>query len=281
MTFRSPAMLVALILIPGVIVAYVWSRQQRAHRADALAQQGLVTATTAPVKRRRHIPFALFVLALTVLVVALARPSMSVKTPRREATVVLAMDVSNSMAATDVKPSRFEAAKEAARAFVKRQPPAVRIAVVAIGAGAVTVLEPTTTHANVVAAIDRLSLGGGTSIGQGLVTSLGVIAGKPVTIDEEALNSDAGSINIGFFGSGTIVLISDGENLSPPDPVAVANVASVAGVRVQSVGVGTQQGSVVKVDGFSVATALDRDLLEKVATTTDGTYHEVTDTKAL
>jgi Ca-activated chloride channel family protein len=206
---------------------------------------------------------------------------MSVKTPRREATVVLAMDVSNSMAATDIKPSRFEAAKAAARTFVNHQPSAVRIGVVAFGPGAVPVLQPTTEHANAIAAINRLTLGGGTSIGDGLVTSLGVIAGKPITIDPNALNNDDGKVDIGFFGSATIVVFSDGENLSQPDPVDVANVASVAGVRVQSIGVGTSAGTVVQIDGFSVATALDRDLLQKVASVTDGTYHEAGDAAGL
>jgi Ca-activated chloride channel family protein len=282
MTFRSPAMLAALILVPAVVIAYVWSRRQRAARASTLASEGLVTTSfSGAARRKRHVPFIFFVTALTVLVIALARPSMSVRTPRREATVVLAVDVSNSMAATDIKPSRFEAAKTAARAFVNRQPPAVRIGVVAFGPGAVPVLQPTDVHANAIAAINRLTLGGGTSIGDGLVTSLGVIAGKPITIDQNTLNNDDGKVDIGFFGSATIVVFSDGENLSQPDPVAVANVASVAGVRVQSIGVGTEAGSVVKVDGFSVATALNRDLLQQVATVTDGTYHEASDVSGL
>ena len=279
MSFRSPWMLVALVVLPGIVAAYVTTRRRRSRRATVLASEGLVTTPFAGrAGWTRHLPFALFSTALAVLVLAMARPSMSVRTPRREATVVLAIDVSNSMAADDAKPTRFDVEKTVARAFVERQPSAVRIGVVAFGVGAVTVQEPTTAHGDVVAAIQRLSLGGGTALGQGLISSLGVIAGKPITIDESALQSDAGKVDIGYFGGATIVLFSDGENLSNPDPVAVASVASVAGVHVHSVGIGTEDGAVVQVDGFSVATALDSDLLKKVASATDGTYHQATDT---
>ena len=124
------------MLVPVVVAAYVSSRRRRARRAAALAAQGLVTTDVGRRLRwRRHVPFALFAAALAVLVVALARPMATVKTPRREATVILAIDVSNSMAATDVKPTRIEAAKTAAGAFVRQQPPAVRIGVVAFGDG--------------------------------------------------------------------------------------------------------------------------------------------------
>src|SRR5436305_8890433 len=282
MTFRSPSMLVALVLIPVIVVAYSRARRRRSARATALAQQGLVTtAFEGRAKWRRHRPFAFFAAALAVLVVAMARPMVTVRTPRREGTVILAMDVSNSMAAADVQPTRFEAAKTAARAFVARQPPAVRIGVVAFGVGAVTVQSPTTSHPEVNAAIKRLSLGGGTSLGQGLIASLGAIAGKPLALDQGVLESDAGKVDVGYFGSATIVLFSDGENESQPDPVSVADVASVAGVHVHAIGVGTTAGTVVQVAGFSVATALNSDLLKNVASHTNGTYHEASDTAGL
>ena len=101
-----------------------------------------------------------------------------------------------------------------------------------------------------IAAIKRLSVSGGTSLGQGLFTSLSTIAGKPLTIDEAALDSDAGAVNIGFFGSAAIVLLSDGENTTRLDPLKLAEVASTAGVRVHAIGVGTKAGTVVEIDGF-------------------------------
>jgi Ca-activated chloride channel family protein len=282
MTFRSPWMLGLLAVIPAMVAAYVSSRRRGATRAAALSAQGLVASSSrSPMPVRRHVPFALFAAALTVLVVGLARPMTTVKTPRREGTVILAMDVSNSMKAADVKPTRIDAAKATARAFVQRQPPAVRIGVVAFGDGAVIVQTPTTDHADVVRSIDRLSVAGGTSLGQGLVTSLSAIAGKPVTIDAQALASDSAQVDIGFFGSATVVLLTDGEETSSPDPVSVAQLASVAGVRVDTIGIGTEAGTVVQIDGFSVATALDSDLLKQVASTTDGSYFEGSDATAL
>ena len=282
MSFRAPWMLILLLLIPAMVTAYVSAGRRRSQRAAALSKQGLVTTSLPSRTRlRRHVPFALFAAALTVLVVGTARPMTMVKTPQREGTVILALDVSNSMKADDIKPSRLEAAKAAARAFVKSQPSVVRIGVVAFGDGAVVVQPPTTEHADAVRAIDRLTIEGGTSVGQALVTSLSAIAGKPVTIDPEALASDSAQVDIGFFGSATVVLLTDGEETSQPDPVAVAEVASLAGVRVHTIGMGTTAGTVVNIDGFSVATALNRVLLEEVASITGASYHEGVDTAGL
>jgi Ca-activated chloride channel homolog len=282
MTFRSPWMLALLVAVPALVAAYVSAGRRRARRAAALAEQGLVaTAAGSRRRTRRHVPFGLFAAALTLLVVGTARPMTTVQTPRREGTVILAMDVSNSMRADDVQPNRLEAAKTAARAFVQRQPPAVRIGVVAFGDGAVVVQSPTNAHADALKAIDRLTTQGGTSVGQALVTSLSAIAGKPVVIDPEALASDSAQVDVGYYGGSTVVVLSDGEETGRPDPVGVAEVASVAGVRVHTIGVGTPGGAVLQVDGFSVATALDRELLEEVASITDGTYHEGSDADAL
>jgi Ca-activated chloride channel family protein len=281
-TFGAPWVLALLLAVPAAAVAYVKSRRRRAQRSAALAEQGLV-AVAAPsrMRIRRHVPFGLFLAALTLLVVGMAQPMATVKTPKREGTVILAVDVSNSMKADDIKPNRLDAAKAAARAFVEQQPAEVRVGVVAFGDGAVTVQTPTNAHADVLKAIDRLTSEGGTSLGQALVTALGAIAGKPVTIDPQALASDSAEVDIGYFGSASVVLFSDGEETSRPDPVDVAEVASVAGVRIHTIGVGTPAGAVVQIDGFSVATALDSGLLEEVATITDGSYHEADDAAGL
>jgi Ca-activated chloride channel family protein len=268
-------MLASLLVVPVVVAAYVASRRRRARRAAVLAGEGLVVSGAGGRMRvRRHVPFALFTAALIVLGVALARPAATVRTPRREGTVVLAIDISNSMRAADVAPTRIEAAKTAARAFVRQQPAEVRIGVVAFGEGAVIVQPPTLARGDVVKAIDRLSVGGGTSLGKGLLTALDAIAGKTLSVDQAALESDSGQVDIGYYGGTTIVVLSDGEETSRPDPVAMAGLASVAGVRVHTVGVGTGAGTTVDIDGFSVATALDRDLLEQVASHAGGTYHE-------
>jgi Ca-activated chloride channel family protein len=201
--------------------------------------------------------------------------------PERQGTVILAFDVSNSMRADDLEPSRIQAAKHAATAFVERQPRTIRIGVVTFGDGAVTALRPTKTKADVLAAIKRLSVGGGTSLGQGLYTSLEAIAGKPLTIDESALERDDGAVDIGFFGSAAIVLLSDGENTSTLDPLRLAEVASTAGVRIHAIGVGTEEGTVFEIEGFSIATALDEGLLTEIAEVTDGTYEQAGDATVL
>jgi Ca-activated chloride channel homolog len=282
MSLGSPWLLLSLAVVPLLVLAYVRLVRRRSRRADRLATEGLVpTSSRRGVRWRRHVPFALFASAVALVCVGLARPTMSFALPQREGTVILAFDVSNSMRADDLEPSRIAAAKAAATAFAERQPSTIRIGVVSFGDSALTVLRPTKVKEEVVAAIRRLSAGGGTSLGQGLFTSLSTIAGKPLQIDESALESEAGDVDIGFFGSSAILLLSDGENTSRPDPALLAEVASSAGVRVHTIGLGTPQGTVVEVEGFNVATALDEALLTEIAEVTDGTYHRAGDTATL
>jgi Ca-activated chloride channel family protein len=204
-----------------------------------------------------------------------------VSEPRREGTVVLAFDVSNSMAATDLKPSRMDAAKAAARAFVEKQPAAIRIAVVAFGESGVISQQPTTDRASVVAAINRLAPEGGTALGRGLQTSLSAIAGRTVQLDNTEGSDTAPGQDLGYFSSAAVILLSDGENTDGPDPLAAAELASTAGVQVYPVGLGSAQGTVLDLDGFQVATALDETLLRKIADTTDGKYLTASDEKSL
>ena len=282
MTFGSGEWLFFLLLLPAVAASYVRSRRRRKRRSAALAAQGLVTSGLGRRGWQVHLPFALFLAALALLVVAFARPMATVKTPRRVATVVLAIDVSNSMAASDIEPSRFGAAKNAASAFLREQPSSVRIGVVAFGAGAVIVQPPTLSHPDVLQAINHLSLGGGTSLGAGILTSLDAIAGKVLKVNTTSLGQDnSGEVNIGYYGGATIVLFSDGEDTSRIDPVTIARLVSTAGVRIQTIGVGTAAGTTVKIDGFTVATALDSQTLRSVATTSNGSYHLVNDQAAL
>jgi Ca-activated chloride channel homolog len=282
-SFAAPERLLWLLVLPLVVGLYVAWRRQRRSRAATLAAQGLVTTGAGPQRGwREHLPFALFLAALALLGVAIARPMATIKTPRRQATVVLDFDVSNSMAARDVEPSRIGAAELAAKAFVQHQPTGVKIGVVAFGQGAIIVQPPTFNHATVVQAIDHLSLGGGTSLGSGILTSLDAIAGKTIRVNQAALAQDAsGEINIGYYGGSTIVLFSDGEDTSGTNPVTWARLASIAGVRIQAIGVGTAAGTTVKVDGFTLGTALDAQTLQAVATVTNGSYHQLDNQAAL
>ena len=283
MSLGSPWMLLCLVVVPLLVVAYVGLVRRRSRRAERLASEGLVASGTSRqgLRWRRHVPFALFAAAIVLVCVGLARPTMSFALPQREGTVILAFDVSNSMRADDLEPTRMAAAKAAATAFAERQPSTIRMGIVAFGESAVTVLRPTNVQDEVVAAIKRLTPGGGTSLGQGIFTSLGTIAGKPLQIDPAALEQEGGEVDIGFFGSSAIVLLSDGENTSRPDPLRLAELASSAGVRVHAIGIGTPEGSVVEIDGFSVATALDEEQLTAIAEVTDGTYNRAGDAASL
>jgi Ca-activated chloride channel family protein len=233
------------------------------------------------VGRRGHAAPALYLGALVLLFAALARPQATVAEPRREGTVVLAFDVSSSMGAKDVEPSRMEAAKAAARAFVQKQPAAIRLAVVAFGQSGVIARQPTVDHAAVLAAIDRLSPEGGTALGRGIQTSLSAIAGKTVRLDPPSEFPEATGQDLGYYGSAAVILLSDGENTDGPDPLQAAELASTAGVRVYPIGLGSARGTVLAVGGFQVATALDEPLLRRIATTTDGTYFAAADAQAL
>ncbi len=282
MTFRSPGMLAALLLIPVLVAAYVSTRRRRARRAEALAAPGprhhrCQEAAVAPPRALRPVR---------------RRPGRPGRRPGptdgdgQDCPGAKPRSSWPSTCPTAWRPptSSPPASRRRRRprgAFIRRQPPAVRIGVVAFGPGAVIVQPPTLAHADALKAVDRLSLGGGTSVGQGLLTSLDAIAGKTLTIDVAALSSDSGKVDIGYYGASTIVLLSDGEETSGPDPVALAGVASVAGVHVQTIGIGTAAGTTVQINGFSVATALDSDLLQKVASVTDGSYHQANDAAGL
>jgi Ca-activated chloride channel family protein len=204
--------------------------------------------------------------------------------PRIAGTVVLAFDVSASMAARDVAPSRLAASQAAARRFVEAQPDSVDIGVVTFGSGALTTQEPSSDHAGALAAIGRLRPGGATSLGQAILVSLSAIVGEPVAVpsaDPAVPGSGVQPPDLGYWGSATIVVLSDGENTTGPDAEEAAALAAAAGVHVETIGVGTVQGATVDVDGFQVATALDEALLTRVAQATNGSYHPARDAAQL
>jgi len=280
MTFVWPWLLLSLGAIPLLWMGYRRLLRRRAARLAQLAALGFVPAGSAAGRGGQVAP-ALFLGALVLLLTALARPQATIAEPQRQGTVVLAFDVSSSMGATDVKPSRMEAAKAAARAFVQKQPATIRLAVVAFGQSGVISRQPTDDHASVLAAIDRLSPQGGTSLGRGIQTSLSAIAGRTVQLDPATESPDATGQALGYYGSAAVILLSDGENTDGPDPLQAAELASTAGVRVYPIGLGSARGTVLQVDGFQVATALDEPLLRSIATTTDGTYFAAADAQAL
>ena len=272
MSFASAWWLVLGALVVATLAAGAAVTSRR--RAAALAAAGL-DATAG--RRRRTLGLWLSLTGLAVVAIAVAGPAASVPVARAAGTVIVALDVSNSMAATDVAPTRLKAAQEAANAFVDAQPDSVDIGVVAFENGALTTSQPSADHEEAKAAIDRLRVSGGTSLAQAILTSLSAITGKKV-----ALGRDGTVPDIGYWGSATIVLFSDGEDRGSGEAVeAAAQAAQGAGVHVETVGVGTTAGTTVEVDGYRVRTALDEAMLTAVAGTSGGSYHRASDTAEL
>jgi len=281
MSFIWPLMLVLLILIPLFVVLYLRMQRRRRQAAANYGRLGMVSGTSG---KRRHIPVILFLLGLTILIVALARPQTVMSLPRIEGTVILAFDVSGSMAADDLKPTRMEAAKAAARSFIEQQPPSVRIGVVSFSESGFTVQAPTDDQAAVLAAIERLTPQRGTSLGYGIQMSLNTIAvaeaGDVPRFYSNLTPTPEGTplptptpMPPGTHTSAVIVLLTDGENNTSPDPVTAAQTAADRGVRIYPIGIGSAAGSILHIEGLTIRSKLNEELLNQIAEITDGTYY--------
>jgi Ca-activated chloride channel family protein len=282
MTFLDPDALAFLLLVPVLVAGYVWIVRRRAASESEFGTMARGhTRSGKPLGWRRHVVPVVFLLGVVVLLVGLARPEATVDLPRREGTVILAFDVSSSMKAKDLAPTRMTAAKRAARTFVANQPSSIRIGVVAFSDAGFVVQPPTRSHDEVLAAVARLSPRGGTALGKGILTSLGAVAGEPIALDRTALENGARQPGIHFLGSAAVILLSDGDNTAALDPLALAPVAAQAGVRIFPIGLGSPNGAVVDIGGFQVATALDANLLRGVARRSGGTYFGAGDAATL
>jgi Ca-activated chloride channel family protein len=279
-SLQWPWALLGLLALPLVVIAYRRLLRRQADRRADLARQGLVVPTPRR-DRWRHVAPVLLVAALAVMLLALSRPVAAVAEPRREGTVVLAFDVSTSMAAKDMTPTRLDAAKAAAKGFVEKQPSTVKIGVVAFGGNGIIAQQPTNDKDQVLASVNRLAPQGETSLGRGILTSLSAIAGKPIVSRGDSEQGNADETPIGYYGGTAIVLLTDGENTSGPDPVNMADLASAAGVKIYSIGLGSAAGTVLEVGGFSIATRLDEDTLKQMAEVSGGTYYNATDSSSL
>jgi len=277
-SLANPALLAAGLLVAAGLAwaAVVVARR----RAAALTAAGLTAG--GPGRGRARLGGVWFTIAgVAVLAIAVAGPAASVPVSRASGTVILAMDVSGSMIATDVAPSRLAAAKKAALSFISAQPDNVDIGVVAFHQGGLEAALPTADHAAASAAVHRLKAAGGTSLGDAILASLSAITHKTVSIGR-----NGSAPNIGFWPSATIVLLSDGQNDGgaaggstgiDAGTDAAAAVAEKAGVHVDTVGVGTTAGTTVVVDGYHLFTALDAAALKSIAQATGGTYHPASD----
>jgi Ca-activated chloride channel homolog len=282
MSFIWPGMLVSLVLIPLFIGVYLLMQRRRQQLAVNYGNLGFAPgAKGRQPGLRRHVPVMFLLAGLTILAIALARPQAVVALPKQEGTVILAFDVSGSMAADDMKPTRMEAAKAAARDFVKHQPLFVQTGVVAFSDNGLSVQVPTNDPSAVLAAIARLAPQTGTSVGQGILASLNALAvgssgGPPSEIYSNLLLTPTPTptpVPQGTYNPAVIILLSDGENNENPDPLAAAQTAADRGVRIYTVGIGSPTGTTVHINGFSLHTQLDEATLQQISQITGGTYY--------
>jgi Ca-activated chloride channel family protein len=298
MTLIWPQALLLLVLVPLGILAWRWIDRRQRQKVAAFGQLGGSAAVAASGasspgsarfgRFRRRLPAFLYIVGITVLVFALARPQGTVDLPREEGTVILAFDVSGSMAATDLQPTRMAAAKAAAIDFVQRQPSSVVIGVVAFSDSGISVQQPSNDQDTVVAAINRLTPQKGTSVGQGIAASLKAIqvqlAGPTVNYYSNKSPAPTASptpVPAGYHAPAVIVLLTDGENNENPDPVTVAQTAANQGVRIYTVGIGSAAGTNLDLNGFQVHTQLDAATLQQIAQVTGGTYYAADDAASL
>ena len=291
MTFLWPEMLLLLLLVPGLIFAYFFLLRRKKQAALRYANLKMVKEALGTGQRfRRHLPPLLFLLALIAMIIAIARPAAVVTLPSQHQTIILAMDVSGSMRATDVQPNRISAAQAAAKAFVAEQPSNVRIGVVAFAGTASVVQAPTQNREDVIAAIDRFQLQRATAIGSGIIVSLATIfpeAGIDVSSFLYGRNSARGvpidragksdkpefrPVPPGSYTSAAIILLTDGQRTTGPDSIEAARLAADRGVRVFTVGFGTKNGGSIGFEGWSMRVRLDEETLKAIADITRGEY---------
>jgi len=291
MIFFWPEMLWLLLLVPALLGVYVLLLRRKKKAALRYASLSLVKEAMGAGQRfRRHLPPLLFLMSLALMLVAVARPSAVVTLPSQHETVILAMDVSGSMRATDVKPSRIVAAQEAARAFVAEQPKTTQIGIVSFAATASLVQSPTHSREDLLGAIDRFSLQRGTAVGSGILVSLKTIfpdvefdlrlsnprgpAQKSAPLDPAKSPDKAAPKPVppGSYSGAAIILLTDGQTTTGPDPIESARMAADRGVRVYTVGIGTQGGEIIGAEGWSMRVRLDEESLKTIANLTKAEY---------
>jgi Ca-activated chloride channel family protein len=273
------------LALPLLVLAYLWVLLRKKKLAVKYASLSMVReAIGAGGRIRRHVPPLLFFLALAAMLVAMARPQATITLPTQHETVILAMDISGSMRATDVEPNRLVAAQNAAKQFVNEQPENVRVGVVAFAGTATVAQAPTRNRDDVLAAIDRFQLQRATAIGSAIIVSLATLfPNEGYDVASFSYGADAarkGDKNApakktappGSYASAVIILLTDGQRTTGPDTVQAARLAADRGVRIYTVGVGTPEGKIIGFEGWSMRVRLDEETLKTVADLTRGEY---------
>ncbi|WP_435109729.1 VWA domain-containing protein [Nocardiopsis synnemataformans] len=261
MTFLEPQRLWWLILVVVLVAAYVFAQTRRREYTMRFTNLALLDQV-APHRPdvRRHVPAVLFTMAIGVLIASMALPAMPVQQPRERATIMVAVDVSLSMAANDIDPNRLEAAKKSAQGFVETLPDRFNVGLVAFSSTATVVSSPTHDHQAVIGSIQNLQLGPGTAIGEGVFASLESIS----SFDEDADVDPPPS---------AIVLLSDGENTSGRDISQAVAVAAEQEVPVSTIAFGTG-AAMIEIDGYQVPADIDKEALRGLASDTGGHFYE-------
>jgi Ca-activated chloride channel family protein len=281
MSFLSPEFLWLLLAVPLIAGFYLLLLKKRKQAALRYANLEIVKAAIGRgLWWRRHVPPAILLAALGAMLFATARPTAVITLPTQHETVILAMDVSGSMRANDVEPSRIEAAQAAARAFIAQQPRSTRIGVVAFAGSAALVQPPTSNRHDLRAAIDQLQLQHATAVGSGILVSLKAIFPQeefelpPPGQRRPAKQSlpTAKAVPPGSYAEAAIILLTDGQTTAGPDPVDAARLAAERGVRVFTVGVGTDNGQILNGEGWSMRVRLDEEPLKAIADLTRAEY---------
>ena len=291
MKFLWPEMLLLLLIVPALVAAYFFLLRRKKEAALRYASLSMVKEAMGASQRfRRHIPPLLFLVALIAMILAIARPAAVVTLPSQHQTIILAMDVSGSMRATDVQPNRISAAQAAAKAFVAEQPSNVRIGVVSFAATASVVQMPTNNREDIVAAIDRFQLQRGTAIGSGIIVSLATLfpdagidvssliygrdtaRGVPLDQARKPDKPPLKPVPPGSYTSAAIILLTDGQRTTGPSVIDAAQMAADRGVRIFTVGIGTTSGETIGFEGWSMRVRLDEGTLKAIANMTRGEY---------
>ena len=293
-SFLWPEFLWLLLLLPLLVLLYIWLLRRKKKIALRYASLSIVREAMGKGQSfRRHIPPMLFLMSLAAMLVASARPSAVVSLPSQRETIILAMDVSGSMRATDVLPNRLVASQNAAKAFLADLPRSVRVGIVAFAGTAAVVQPPTLSREDLVTAIDKFQLQRGTAIGNGIVVSLAELfpdAGidlasmqygrertRGTSIDQASKDDKAGKKDFvpvapGSYTSGAIILLTDGQRTTGVDSLEAAKAAADRGVRVYTVGVGTVDGETIGFEGWSMRVKLDEETLKGIARATQAEY---------
>lgn len=272
--FQAPFLLWLLPLVPLVALTY-WVAQRRRHRfALRYPSISIVQGMQKYRGWRRHLPPLLFLATLTAMIVALARPAIVTREPSDEGIVILTLDVSASMWAPDLYPSRMEAAKAAALVFGEEVPAKMRVGVVSFSTNAYLNLVPTTDRTHLKAAIKKLEPRSGTAIGSGIVTSLDAINGAlgymlPFVQEED------------IYAPAVIILLSDGENTDGPSPLEIIEEARDHGIRVYTIGIGSPESQTIRRNAMAIQARLDEETLRLMAERTHAVYYNASTEKDL